>query len=213
MFLFISKYGDKIQDASIREFVQEAATFAAKKIGNEARWGDAIKKDLIDRVSAIKVVTAYSSGHFEADKIEKIYAHLQMSDDQKYVNSMMEIELNFLREELELKQSEIRRLLDWTYRSSHEFKYSPIVDDTLCELNHSNLCLKSNIKFLISVIRVEYLRYPFYHYQRPRFFNSAAVGYLLFETLNKALLGYLETVKIKKNQCLLNSIERLLPEI
>lgn len=140
MFLFFSKYGDKNQDIGIKKLLEETAAFAVKKIEAETRWEENVQKDLVDRVKTIKVITGYLDGYLEADKIDAMYAHLMLSDEQKFVNMTMEIQLNHKRVLLEPPQSEIRKLIDSTVYYSHEFKYSPLTDNILCELNSSNEC-------------------------------------------------------------------------
>lgn len=162
-FLYVSKYGNKVEDVSMKEFLREAQTFAVKRIKAGVRWSEDIKKDLVDVVTAIKVVTAYSNEYFlDAKKIEEFYAQLQISDDQNFLELLMEIRLYQNRVALEPPQSERRKIF-------------------------------GHIEKEVLFISAEKLYYPFYHSQRPRFFNAATVENYFFERLEIRLRNRMKT--------------------
>lgn len=132
MFLFFAKYGDEKQQKSIQEFIRESIEFAVKKVKAESRWEDEVNKELINRISSIKLVAGYPDGFLEPKKIEELYANLRMNDDQKFVNMTLEIKFNHQKELLEPLQSERRKLIDSTVYYTHNFQYSPY-DDIMCK--------------------------------------------------------------------------------
>lgn len=133
MFLYSSRYENEMQQESIEDFTEEAIEFAVKKIETETRWDDKIKKDLIDKLSSIKIIAGYPKGILEPQKIEEMFSNLLLSDEQTFVSMTLEIQFNQDKVSLEPLQSERRKLNDETMDDTHEFKYSKS-DKVLCKL-------------------------------------------------------------------------------
>lgn len=138
MYLFFEKYGDETQQKSIESFTGEAAEFAIKKIKSQTRWDKDVITDLVEYVSSMQIIAGYPRGFLEPQKIEEMFAHLQLDDDQKFINMTVELINNQDKILLEPLQSDIRKIIYKTVYYSHRFRYSPI-DHVLC--NYDDLFL------------------------------------------------------------------------
>jgi hypothetical protein len=187
-FLNSRKYFDaKISEAA-KSFAREAVEFAIKKIKKGQNRNETAKELIIERLKKTEIIAGIHEDLLKVEKVEEFYDELELKGDESYTKTYLDILKYNKKLELEPKESWKRNLNE----KSFEFNVKYYAEENI-------LCkkfLKTNFAamktFFVSDIPFMWITYPWYHPERPRFFNTAT---LFPEVITSIYSGLSESYK------------------
>lgn len=188
--LYAQKYRNKELEESAEILAREAVEDFIN-IFSESKFDYFHTLVVANRLRSMKIIFGAPEEVLNGETIEKFYDELELNGNENYFKTWNEIQKHYVKmtyEGFRSKQSWKQRLDKITLK--HKLEYDEN-ENFFCKNHFKELIYRIVLIFFV-VIPAMLLRYPFFHPERPRFFNMATFFAETINTLNTEVVDYLQ---------------------
>lgn len=158
----------------IEDFVREAVNDIIAEVKTDKKLDKTILDDVVRKLKKVVILSGGREEIFDDSKIEEIYEELELKGNEHILETSIK-----LKKYAEKLDGESKR--GWFYRAYKLSKFNVIKYFSVSDL---------------LLIPIDYLEYPYYDKNRPRFYNTATLFTEVVRSINEGLKKHMKSVSM-----------------
>lgn len=163
--LYAIKNYDEIEQKSAEKLIQDALESIKREIDDSTKLEQKMKNEIIEKIKSIKIIAGFPN-ELTDENMEKLYNEIGLYGNEMLIHTLIKM----IKHNNKLDNEPTSR---WTWKVNH-----------LTRLNNLKYLADENILY----VPTEYIKYPYFSPNRPRFMNTATL-------FTEVVLGFNEGLK------------------